>query len=266
MAHVAPLRSAIADLIEAWRRRHLWMALGTFDIKHRYKRSIIGPFWMTLNLAALILGIGLIYGSVLNAIHSSYVPYLAVGIVLWTFISSTLIEGASVFIFEASLLKGTTLSKIAYVFRSVWRSLWVLAHNLLILLPIFLFYRVYPGIGGMLIAAAGLVLITLLLAASSLLLAVLGARFRDVPPAVTALIQPIFFATPIIWEAEALHEHRWIMDYNPMYHVIETVRAPLLGQTVPLTSFAVTAGMTAIVALLAIGVYAKARRKLVFWL
>lgn len=259
------VQQAIGDVLAALRHRHLWMALGTLDIKQRYKRSVIGPFWITLNLAILILGIGLIYGNVLQTLHSSYIPYLAVGIIVWTFISTTIIEGASIFIAEGSLIKGATLSKIIYIFRGIWRNLWILGHNLLILVPIFFLYRLFPGIG-LLGAIAGLVLVTLFLVTSSLLLAVIGARYRDVPPAVAGLMQLFFFGTPIIWEAEALRAHQWIITYNPLFHVIETVRAPLLEGTIPLCSFAVTAALALLTAGLALLAYARARNKIVFWL
>lgn len=259
------LQQAIGDVVAALRHRHLWMALGTLDIKHRYKRSVIGPFWITLNLAFMILGIGLIYGNVLHTLHSSYIPYLAVGIIVWTFISTIIIEGASTFILEGSLIKGTTLSKIIYISRGVWRNLWILGHNLLILVPIFLVYDLFPGLG-ILGAIAGLCLVTLLLASSSLLLAVIGARYRDVPPAISGLMQLLFFATPIIWEAESLRAHQWIITYNPLFHVIETVRAPLLEGAFPLASFAVTAALTLLTAGLALVAYGRARNKIVFWI
>lgn len=259
------MQQAFDDVMAALRHRHLWMALGTLDIKQRYKRSVIGPFWITLNLAILILGIGLIYGNVLHTLHSSYIPYVAVGIIVWTFISTTIIEGASIFIVEGSLIKGATLSKIIYIFRGIWRNLWILGHNLLILLPIFFIYHLFPGVG-ILGAIVGLFLVTLLLAALSLLLAVIGARYRDIPPAVAGLTQLFFFGTPIIWEAKTLSAHQWIITYNPLFHVIETVRAPLLEGTIPLASFAVTAVLTLLAAGLSLVAYSGARNKIVFWL
>ena len=67
----------MGDIVQAFRSYNLWMSLGYIDITHRYKRSYLGPFWITINLGMMIVGIGFIYGNVLDTIRSTYIEYLA---------------------------------------------------------------------------------------------------------------------------------------------------------------------------------------------
>jgi ABC-2 type transport system permease protein len=63
-------------------------------------------------------------------------------------------------------------------------------------------------------------------------LGIVCTRFRDIPPIVTNLIQVAFFFTPVMWSPEIIGDRSWIAEYNPLYHIIEIVRAPLLGRPV----------------------------------
>ena len=262
MSFLAP---ALRDVRNALQHYHLWIALGNIEIKHRYKRSVLGPFWITINMGALIFGIGYIYANVFDSLHSSYIPYLAAGIITWNLISGGLNEGSNAYISAAPIIQNVTISKNIHILHCMWRNVIIFLHNVLIMIPVYLIYGAFPN-WGVVFAVFGLILLICFLTSASLFLAVLSARYRDVPPAIGGILQIAFFATPIIWEAQALTNHRWIVDYNPFFHLIECIRAPLLHGVVPLTSFAVTAGLSILVALLALTVYAKAHRKIVFWL
>ena len=77
----------------------------------------------------------------------------------------------------------------------------------------------------------GLLLIGLNAVWVGLLLGLLCARFRDIPPMITNLVQVALFLTPIMWKKEMLGRYEWThADLNPFHHFIEIVRAPLLGQ------------------------------------
>ena len=262
MTFLAP---ALRDLGDAIQRFPLWVALGTMEVKQRYKRSVIGPFWITINIGAMIFGIGYIYANVFNSLHSSYIPYLATGIITWNFLNSSLSEGTSAFTQAGPIIKNVTISKLIHILHSLWRNIIIFLHNILIMAPVYAIYGGFPG-WGILAVIPGAILLTLFLLASSLLLAVMSARYRDIPPAVAGVLQLAFFATPIIWETGALSAHRWVFELNPFFHLIECVRAPLLEGSIPLLSFGITICLTAVTGFLALGAYASAQRRIVFWL
>lgn len=262
MTFLAP---AIGDLSDALRRFHLWVALGNIEIKQRYKRSFLGPFWITINMGILIFGIGYIYAYVFQSLHSSYIPFLATGILAWNLIGGSLGDGANCFISAGSVIKNITISKLVHLFHGMWRNVIIGLHNGLIMVPVYLIYGGFPG-WGILAVIPGAIVLVLFLVSASLLLALLSARYRDVPPAIAGFLQLAFFATPIIWEADTLSHHRWIVTLNPFFHMVECIRAPLLHGTLPLTSIAVTGSLAILVGWVALIAYSKVRRRIVYWL
>lgn len=262
MTFLAP---AIEDFSDALRRFHLWIALGNIEIRQRYKRSFLGPFWITINMGILIFGIGYIYAYVFQSLHSSYVPFLATGILAWNLISGTLSEGANSFIAAGPIIKNITISKLVHLFHCMWRNVIIALHNVLIMVPVYLIYGGFPG-WGVLGVMPGAVVLLLFLISASLLFAVLSARYRDVPPAIAGFLQLAFFATPIIWEAGTLSHHRWIVELNPFFHMVECIRAPLLQGVLPLTSIAITGALAIVMGLVALAAYSRARRRIVYWL
>ncbi len=82
----------------------------------------------------------------------------------------------------------------------------------------------------MLLVLPGLVLLFLNSIWLGIVIAILSTRFYDVPQIVANLLQVVFFSTPIIWQAKALGDAPLIAEINPIYHLVEVVRAPLLGR------------------------------------
>jgi ABC-type polysaccharide/polyol phosphate export permease len=257
--------SAARELSSALRLFPLWLALGTIEIRHRYQRSLFGPFWITINIAAMVFGIGYIYANIFNSIRSSYIPYLAVGIIFWNFISASVTEGSHSLIQAGAIIRNVTISRYIHVFHCLWRNVIILLHNLLILIPVYLIYGSFPG-WKIVEFVPCLLLLIAFLTVTSLLVAVLSTRFRDIPPGIASILQVSFFATPILWEASSLNGYRWVILLNPFYHLIECVRAPLLGGGLPVISFITVAAMTLAVAVLMLVACAKTSRRLIFWL
>lgn len=213
----------------------------------------------------MIFGIGYIYANIFDSIRSSYIPFLAAGTIVWNFIGLSLNEGSSSLIQAGPIIKNVTISRYIHIFHCMWRNVIVFFHNVIILAPVYFIYDAFPGVG-VLAAIPGFILLTLFLLASTLLIAVIGARFRDVPPAISSILQVAFFATPIIWEPSSLSAHHWVIAINPFFYLVECVRAPLLDGSVPLLSFAVTFCLTAVIGALALFACIKAEGELIFWI
>ncbi|HEY0569218.1 MAG TPA: ABC transporter permease [Xanthobacteraceae bacterium] len=259
------MANAAAELWAVARIPEVWGTLGWADIKLRYRRTMIGPFWLTLSLGVMILGIGFLYAGLFQSETSVYIPYLATGLVVWMFISTTVTEGCTIFIVSAPLIKATTMPMPNYVFRLVWKNLIIFAHNMLIVVFLWLFFPL-PGVAALPWFVLGLLLNVVMLFGLVLTLSVICTRFRDVPQIVIAAMQLIFFITPIIWIAENLRVRRDVVDFNPLYHFIEVIRQPLLGNVPQPTVWLITAVLAAISLVVGIASYAASRRKLAYWL
>ena len=262
----APYARAVEDLWRGVRLAPLWGAMGWFDIRQRYSRSVIGPFWLTLSLAAFVAGLGVTYSALLHMSLSDYIPYLTIGMLLWTFVATMLTEGCSVFVVAEVAIKQMPAPLTIHVYRVVWRALIILGHNALVAAVVLVVFRPADLLSGLVPALAGMAIIVLNGVATALTLGTLGARFRDLPPLMLNITSMLFFVTPVLWQTQNLGDRAWIALANPIYHLIELVRAPLLGEAVPVLSWEVALGFTAANLVVGLLFYARFRWRIPYWL
>ncbi len=278
LAHVAELGSkaplsrsrelaklAVVDLVEGLARWRLWGTVGWLDIKQRYRRSAIGPFWITLSLAGFVAGLGLVYSAIFNLEISTYLPFLAAGVIVWTFISTLLLEGCTAFISAEGAIKQVPVPLSTHVYRGVWRNLIIFAHNLIVYLLVAVVFGVSVN-WATLLAIPGLLMVLANGVGFSVTLGVLSARFRDIPQVVGTLVQLVFFITPILWHADILSSRQWIVDANPFYYLIEIVRQPLLGAQPDGLIWIVALALTLLNLGIATVMYTRYRWRLAYWL
>lgn len=256
---------ASIDFADGLRRWRLWSTLGWHDIRKRYRRSILGPFWLTLSMAVLVASLGLIYGTLFGLELDGYLPFLAVGLATWAFVSSVFSEGCTAFIDLEPLIKNVRIPMSVHILRALWRNLIIYAHNAVIFIAVALVFGVWPGATGML-ALPGLVLMVANAAWIMLLLGLVCTRFRDVPPIVASLVQLLFFVTPVMWKPELLGGRRYLIAFNPFHHLLEIIRAPLLGVAPGWESW-VAAGLFAVAGwAVTFTCFARFRKRIAYWL
>ena len=257
-------RRALFDLVEGARAHHLWYLLGWRDIRQRYRRSLLGPLWLTLSMGALVGALGFLYGMLLGVETAAYMPFLALGFIVWALISGVITDGCQVFINAESIIKQVGLPLSVHVYRLLWRNLLILFHNALVFVVVAAVFGVWPGWAGLL-ALPGLVLLCLNGLWVALLLGIVSARFRDVPPIVASIVRICFFVTPIIWMPELVPARATVLEINPFYHLVEVVRAPLLGEVPGLSSWIAVLCMTAGGWVLAFAFFRRYRWRIAYW-
>ena len=261
-----PSQAALAlhDLVQGARSRHLWGMLGWQDIRRRYRRSVIGPFWLTLSMGVLVAALGTLYGMLLRVEIEHYAPFLALGFVVWTLISGVIIDGCNAFISAEGIIKQVGLPLSVHVYRLLWRNLLILCHNAVVFVIVASIFGVWPGWAGLL-AIPGLALLCLNGVWVGLLLGIISARFRDVPPIVESMVRILFFVTPIIWMPELMPRRAFVLDFNPLYHLVEVVRAPLLGQVPGFVSWVVVSCITLGGWIVAFEFFRRYRWRIAYW-
>ena len=262
----APSQAALAllDLAQGARAHHLWYLLAWQDIRRLYRRSVLGPFWLTVSMGALVGVLGTLYGMLFEVDSADYVPFLALGFIVWTLISGVIGDGCNAFINAEGIIKQVGLPLSVHVYRLLWRHLIILAHNAAVFAVVAAVFAVWPGWTGLL-ALPGLVLLCLNGLWAGLLLGILSARFRDVPPIVTSVVRICFFVTPIIWIPELIPGRSLVLLANPFFHLVEVVRAPLLGQAPGLASWIAVLIVTAAGWLVTFALFRRYRRRIAYW-
>jgi ABC-2 type transport system permease protein/lipopolysaccharide transport system permease protein len=266
LAH-PPSRTTLAlrDLVEGLRRSWLWTSLAQQDIKLRYRGSVLGPFWQTLTTAAMIAGMGVIYSHLFRTNTRDYLPMLAIGLIVWTFLSSLATEGCNTFIAVQGIIQEVKLPFSVHAYRLVYRNILTLAHSFVIV-PIVLLIFPHPVAWlELMLVIPALVLIAINGVWISILLGMVSARFRDVPPIVLSAVQVVFFMTPVMWPVEALGRNAWWGQLNPFFAAIDVIRAPLLGVATSPYSWPMLIGMTVIGGGGAFLLFARFRHRLAFW-
>jgi lipopolysaccharide transport system permease protein len=258
------LTLAIRDLGDGLKSIHVWPMLAWQEVRQRYRRSVLGPFWLTISTGLMVAGMGPLYGHLLRQDVGTYFGYLAISLITWQFIANLINESCNAFISAEGYIKQIKLPLSIHVFRCVWRNLIVYAHNFVIILLVFLLYPP-ENFGYLLLAPIGVLLIAVNGVWFGIALGLLCARYRDIPQIVSSLVQVMFFLTPVMWKAEMLGKYHLAADLNPLYHFLEIVRGPLLGRMPGLLTWAWVLVMTVVGYLFMMALFSRFRARIAYW-
>lgn len=262
----------VKDLVDGFRDSQLWLHLGWTDIKQRYKRSVLGPLWITVATAVTALAMGLLYGTLFGQDLKFFLPYVALGLIFWNFISNSILDGSVVFSTNEGLIKQLPAPISVHVYRVVWRQLIIFAHNVVIYVIILLIFP-QPLNWTALLFFPAMTLFVLNAVWVTIVFGVMATRFRDIGELLKTAVNLVFFLTPIIWsthsftgeQGERLSDRMRLVELNPMYHYLEISRGPLLGQPVAAYHWYVVLACTAIGWAAAMFVMRNFRARVAYW-
>lgn len=255
---------AVRDAMSGLANHRFWWTHARQDIIQRFRRSIIGPFWITLSMAAFIAGLGLVMSQVFGQELATYIPYLTVGFIYWSLLTSTLTESCSAFIGASAFIRNTPIEISSHLYRVVARNFIIFLHNKLIFVIVILIFSVSIDINVLLFIPALLLILSISMI-WGFIFAIVSTRYRDIPQILTSLLQVIFFMTPIFWSVEALPQRPVFVEFNPFYHLIQMIRAPLLGGEIDPLNWIVSGGIFVFGLCLFFLFYWIAHRRIAYW-
>ncbi|WP_063019078.1 galactan export ABC transporter permease subunit Wzm/RfbD [Nocardia niwae] len=265
-------RRAFQDFAGGFAQRELWLSLGWQDIKQRYRRSVLGPFWITIATGLQAVAMGVLYAALLGQPLREYLPYVTVGLVIWNVISASILEGSEVFIANEGLIKQLPSALSVHVYRLVWRQLLFFAHNMVIYLVMLAAFGVWRHLGvASLMAIPAIALIFLNSMWVSIVFGIFSTRYRDIAPILGSTTLMLFVLTPVMWTTKTLEsqvgngDRAKLAELVPTFHYLEIVRAPLLGEPQELRHWLVVGTITLVGWIAAILAMKQYRSRVPYW-
>lgn len=261
-------KMAQQDILDGLKKWPIWLMLAYQDIKLRYRRSVLGPFWLTLSMAITVYSMGFLYSHLFHIELAHYFPFLVAGMLSWSLISTVVIETIDGLSASDGFIKQIKLPYTLYIHRIVARNVLIFFHNIFVIIPIYLIFHANVSVNAKtLLVIPGLALIYFNAICYGLILGMIGARYRDVSQIIKSLVQVVFFITPVMWSPEVLKGvNRYIADANPFYAFLELIRAPLLGTYPSALNFGMVAFMSVLGGMMAFKMLVKYRARIVYWL
>ncbi|WP_372451497.1 galactan export ABC transporter permease subunit Wzm/RfbD [Pseudonocardia oceani] len=261
---------AFGDLGQGWKQRPLWGYLGWQDIKQRYRRSVLGPLWISVTMAVVATAMGILYGALFGEDIATFLPYVATGLLIWYFVNGCILEGSEVFIANEGLIRFLPAPLSLHIYRLVWRQSLFFVHNLVVWLVLIVIFP-QPLSWTLLLAIPAFLLLVLNGAWISVLTGIIATRFRDIPPIIASLSQLLFFMTPIVWQYDtllknpAVAERARIAELNPVMHFVEILRQPMLGQEIAWRHWYIAGAITVVGIAAALVCLRNYRSRVAYW-
>ncbi|MBW8079271.1 MAG: ABC transporter permease [Gallionella sp.] len=256
---------ALTDLLESLRAWRLWTLLGWLEIRQRYSRSKLGPFWLTISMGVLVGTMGVIYGTLFGQRLRDYLPMVAIGIVCWGLFSGIVNEGCNAYISSSNYIRQIRTPRLIYILQVAWRNMVIFMHNFVIVLVVLVIFGVKSW-GILLLFLPALALFVLNAIWIAAFVGLIAARFRDFPQIIAALLQVAFYVTPILFSGKMLAgKHHWIVEFNPLAYLMELVRQPLLGGVPDVRIWIVASVMAVLGWALALATTARYHRRIPYW-
>ena len=255
---------AMADLTEGLRKHEIWISLAFHEIRQRFRRSILGPFWLTLSMGVMVAALGLVFSTLFSQDIGQTLPYIAVGLIFWGLLTSTINEGATAFIGNEGYIRNVPLPLSVHYYRVVARNLVICAFNMAIYMAVLAWFRIVPS-WQFLLAIPGFALFIINASWMGLAAGILSTRYRDIPQVIANAIQVVFFLTPVFWSPAVLAKRPIFVEWNPLFHLLELTRAPLLGHVIAPHSWLFALSLAAVGLPTTLYLYRRAYARIAYW-
>lgn len=254
----------IRDILNGLRYWRVWSAIAWNAIKMEYRRTVLGPFWIALQHTLFILTLGYVFAGIQQEDYFSFFVYYATGYTFWILIFSFVTSAGNTFLGINGLPHMTRDAFSNHIYLQFTAQMMRFAHILVPLLFILLFFRDRISVNVPLLLCGFLMLLVFGFWVS-ILLGCLSLRFQDLVPAVTSIMQVMFFVTPVIFKTSRLPGAEKISLFNPFYHLLIVVRGNIIQEEVALINWGAVLVINGIGIGIALYVLRWARPKIAYW-
>jgi lipopolysaccharide transport system permease protein len=208
-----------------------WSYFSFINTKIKYRDSVIGPFWNIISQTILILAITFGYSSFFNNKNLiDFIYYTALGLFTWTFAINCLNDSSSILDNKKNIILEQNINIKFFLFELVFSNFIIYLHSFFVIFFLFLISSIKINIY-FLLSFLGFVVILINIVFLTYTIMILSVIFKDIKKIVENLLLILFFSTPIIWSEELMNEKlKYILNFNPCYHLINIFKKPLLNK------------------------------------
>lgn len=258
-------REAIQDLVDGMRLAPLWLAFGWDQMISRFRRTVLGPFWLAANLFMVALSLTVLWGGLTGQGTKTLFATVVTGLLSWSLIGGPITDASNAFISATSMMQSQKLPVSFHIYLAMFRNFINFAAQLLALWVVFLLFRVGGIPAWPILISLPLVLVDMFLI--SLIVSIPSTRFRDVNQLIAFAVQIVMFLTPVFWSRSQMNgRYVFLVDYNPLAHLLELIRQPLIGRYPSMVHFEWAILLMVLLSGVAITLLALYRRRIIYWL
>ena len=238
-----------------WDVRPYWLIRPIFVILNNFSKSKAGPVWLNVGPFILISLLAFIFSNSKEITFTSYFPYCAIGYLLWTMTGEVFSSSFDFIKKNRGFIENSGMPLGAIALHEVMLNIYTfIIRSPIIMLALILTVK-STSTSGYLLGFLGFILIAITQLLVIIFFAAAFHRFNDFRQLSDAIMRIGFLATPIFWEPERLAGSPLfyiLVKFNPFWHFIQIIRAPLLGEVYPVTSLIIVLSLITILTLLVI--------------
>jgi ABC-type polysaccharide/polyol phosphate export permease len=261
------IADGIKDLRLGLSQWPVWWTLSWQGIRSQYRRTYLGPWWITAQQIIFVAGLSLLFGALMGQDLQTFIPYVTIGFITFTWMTTMITGGATSIVANNAGIKTSAGPLSIYALRNFAGATIQFAHNSAAIIVVVVFFQGYIS-WPIVLVPFGLLAICINGIATGLWLGPVVARYRDVGPIVNSLVSVLFFFTPVFWTSATLSKNQiaWLAGWNPLAYLLEFVRTPIIGQWPTLAVMVGVVVITVVNAAVGLFHFSRTRDRLAYWL
>lgn len=259
---------------EVWRYRDLLMLFVKRDIVTVYKQTIFGPLWYLIEPLFTSLIFTLIFNNVANISTGTVPPFLfnLAGITIWNYFKVCFTSTSNTFSANAGIFGKVYFPRIIVPLSVVISNLLRFGIQLFVFAGFYIYYYNQGAIISLnnhtILFPFIIIIMGMLGLGLGMIISSLVTKYRDLKILIGFGLQLLMYLSavmyPVSYFVEKLPDYAWIIKYNPLTFVIESVRYMLLNTgSFNLNMFIYTLVVTIVVFLIGIILFNKTEKSFI---
>tara|TARA_B100000925_G_C21999564_1_gene470589 strand:- start:1420 stop:2199 length:780 start_codon:yes stop_codon:yes gene_type:complete len=240
--------------------------LGYVDVKLKYRRSLFGPWWLTISTLIFIIMLSFLWSKVFSYESDDFLLYFSIGFIIWLWISNQLIEASNGYGPYQGIIKQIKVNPILFTLRMNIKNFILFLHNSIVILIILIYLNREINLVSLFLFFLGVLYVQLNLFLLTIIIMFLCSRFQDLTQVVLIANQLFFFVTPIIWQIDSLKSSMFILDLNPFYYWVEIIRGSIINGVMDVDIFLKSLIILSLLLFIYIFITKRFHKKIAMWI